>query len=85
MQLVSGLATGHGTPGVAFWAHAGGFVTGMILVVVLRPRGMALLQPSRSPVFATARPGAFASGGRAGRGSVPSAGRPYRRGRGLWD
>jgi membrane associated rhomboid family serine protease len=84
MQLASGLARGHGTPGVAFWAHVGGFLTGMILVTMLRPRGVALLQPARTTVFATARPGAFASGRKAGRGSVPSAGRPYRRPRSPW-
>ena len=84
MQLVSGLERGHGTPGVAFWAHIGGFITGMILVTALRPRGVALLQPPRSAVFATARPGAFASGRKAGRGSVPSAGRPYRDRRNPW-
>ncbi len=85
MQLVSGLERGHGTPGVAFWAHVGGFVTGMILVTILRPSGVALLQPPRSAVFATARPGAFTSGRRVSRGSVPSAGRPYRKLRSPWD
>ncbi len=85
MQLVSGLARGPGTPGVAFWAHVGGFVSGMILVTVLRPPGVGLLRPSHSAAFGTARPGAFASGRRAGRGSVPSAGRPYRRPRGPWE
>jgi membrane associated rhomboid family serine protease len=84
MQLVSGLARGHGTPGVAFWAHIGGFVAGMILVTILRPGGVALLQPPRSVVFAMARPGAFASGRRTGRGSVPAAGYSYRKPRGPW-
>jgi membrane associated rhomboid family serine protease len=84
MQLVSGVAREHGTPGVAFWAHVGGFVAGIILVTILRPRGVALLQPPRSPVFATARPSAFTSDRRAGRGSVPSAGRSYRRPGGPW-
>src|ERR1700745_904059 len=60
MQLVSGLARAPGTPGVAFWAHVGGFVGGVILVTLLRPRGLALLQPPRSRVFATAAPSAFA-------------------------
>ena len=84
MQLVSGLDSGPGTPGVAFWAHVGGFVTGLVLVIVLRPSGVTLLQPPRSTVFATARPGAFASGRTSGRGSVPAAGRPYRRPRSPW-
>jgi membrane associated rhomboid family serine protease len=85
MQLVSGLARGPGSPGVAFWAHVGGFVTGMILVTLLRPPGLALLRPPRSTVFATARPGAFADGRRASRGSVPSAGHSYRQPPGGWD
>ena len=85
MQLVSGLTQGHGNPGVAFWAHVGGFVTGIVLVVVLRPPGVALLQPPRSTGFASARPGAFAGARRAGGGSVPPAGRSYRRPPGPWD
>jgi len=70
---------------VAFWAHVGGFVTGMILVVVLRPRGAFLLQPQRSAVFATATPAPFVRNRPAGRASVPTAGRAYRRPRGPWD
>ena len=85
MQLASGLEQGRGNPGVAFWAHAGGFVTGMILFTVLRSRGTALFQPQRSTVFATAPPGAFARNRRISRGSVPSAGRRYRRSPGPWD
>ena len=85
MQLVSGLEQGRGSPGVAFWAHVGGFVTGMILVIVLRSHGTSLLQPSRSTVFATAPPGAFIRNRPAHRGSVPSAGRSYRRAPGPWD
>ncbi len=85
LQLVSGLARGPGSPGIAFWAHVGGFAAGMILVVVLRPPGLKLLQPPRSAVFATAPPGAFASGRRTSRGSVPAAGRAYQRPRNPWD
>jgi membrane associated rhomboid family serine protease len=78
VQLASGLARAPGTPGVAFWAHVGGFVTGVILVSLLRPSGVALVQPARTRVFASVPPGAF-TGRRTYRGSVPSAGRPYRR------
>ena len=85
MQIISGLQQAHGAPGVAFWAHVGGFVTGMILVVVLRPRGAFLLQPQRSAVFATATPAPFVRNRPAGRASVPTAGRAYRRPRGPWD
>jgi len=85
MQLLSGLARSPGTPGVAFWAHVGGFVGGIVLVTLLRPRGLAMLQPPRSRVFATAPPSAFAGRRAFHSGSVPSAGRPYRRKLGLWD
>jgi len=85
MQLLSGLERARGTPGVAFWAHIGGFVAGMILIIVLRPRGTLLLQPPRSTVFATAPPGAFARDRRVTPGSVPPAGPSYRRQSGPWD
>lgn len=85
MQLISGLEQARGRPGVAFWAHVGGFVAGMILVILLRRHGASLLQPQRSTVFATAPPAAFARARRASRGSVPSAGRPYRRAAGPWE
>jgi membrane associated rhomboid family serine protease len=85
MQLVSGLGQARGTPGVAFWAHVGGFVAGMILVTALRPHGTSLLQPSRSTVFATAPPGVFVRNRQVHPGSVPSAGRSYRRAPGPWD
>lgn len=85
MQLVSGLARAPGTPGVAFWAHVGGFVTGVGLVLLLRPGGVALLQPRRSRTFATIAPGPFTGRRTFHRGSVPSAGRAYRRPRSPWN
>jgi membrane associated rhomboid family serine protease len=84
IQLVSALARAPGTPGVAFWAHVGGFVCGLALIAVMRPRAVALLQPSRSRVFATARPSAFTGRTTFHRGSVPPAGRPYRLPRDPW-
>jgi len=84
-QLLSGLARAPGTPGVAFWAHVGGFVSGIILITLLRPRGLALLQPPRSRVFAAVPPRAFAGRRTFHHGSVPSVGRPYRHERGLSD
>jgi len=50
LQLVS--AAGSGEPGVAFWAHIGGFIAGMLLVLLLRPRQVPLFLPSRSQAFA---------------------------------
>lgn len=78
MELVSGLLRAPGTPGVAFWAHVGGFVCGAVLAVVLRPPGTSLLRPPRGPGFAAVPPGAFHGRRTFHRGSVPSAGRPYR-------
>jgi len=60
MQLMSGLARAPGDPGVAFWAHIGGFVSGIILVTLLRPRGLALMQPPRGRGFSAVPLGAFA-------------------------
>jgi membrane associated rhomboid family serine protease len=85
MQLFSGLDRMAGTPGVAFWAHVGGFVSGAILITLFRPRSLTLLQPPRSQAFTTVPPRAF-NGRRAFRGgSVPPVGPAYRRRPGLWD
>jgi membrane associated rhomboid family serine protease len=75
MQLFSAVTTGPGAPGVAFWAHAGGFVVGILLFLLMRPRRVTLLQPQRTPNWATAPPSALGDGRRAfHRGSVPDAG-----------
>ena len=66
-------------------AYVGGFVTGLSLVIVLRPGGVPLLQPPRSQVFATTRPRAFTYPKRFSGGSVPPAGRRFTRSRSPWD
>jgi membrane associated rhomboid family serine protease len=73
MQLLSGLAAGAHSPGVAFWAHVGGFVAGIVLLAVLRPNEARFLQPARSAPFQTASPRALI-GRRTFHGSVPEAG-----------
>ena len=85
MNLVSGLMAAPSKPGVAFWAHVGGFVSGLVLVMVLRPSGVAVLQPPRSQAFAVARPGAFPSYRGSRHGSVPQAGRRFIRSRSPWE
>jgi membrane associated rhomboid family serine protease len=55
LQLLSALSAESGEPGVAFWAHVGGFICGMLLAPFLRRRGVALLQPRRSAYFETRR------------------------------
>ncbi len=46
MQLLSGLAVlgVNLTGGVAFWAHVGGFVAGMVLILFFKKRGVRLFQ-----------------------------------------
>jgi membrane associated rhomboid family serine protease len=85
MNLVSGLMAAPAKPGVAFWAHVGGFVTGLVLVMALRPSGVPVLQPPRSQAFAVARPRALTGYRGPRRGSVPAAGRRFSRSRSPWE
>ena len=73
LQLLSALSVDPGEPGVAFWAHVGGFLAGMALVLVMRRRGVVLMAPRRTQAF-TVAPSRSARQ-RFGPGSVPSAGR----------
>jgi membrane associated rhomboid family serine protease len=46
LQLVSGtMAAGNPGGGVAFWAHVGGFVAGVVLSFVFRDRAMLARHP----------------------------------------
>jgi membrane associated rhomboid family serine protease len=81
MQLWSATTANAGEPGVAFWAHVGGFLAGIALVLLFRPRGIGLFQPARTRSFILAHPREARAS--FGRGSVPDAGQ--RRGRrGPW-
>ena len=82
-QLLSGLMS-KGGAGVAFWAHVGGFVAGVVLVLLMRPRDVGLLRPPRTVPFASATPRAFV-GRRTFHGSVPDSGASRFRRRGPWD
>jgi membrane associated rhomboid family serine protease len=84
MQLLSGVATGPGAPGVAFWAHIGGFVVGIVLFLALRPRRVRLLHAQRTPIWATVPPAALAGRQTFHRGSVPDAGRRHTGTPGPW-
>lgn len=79
MQVFSGLEAGRGEPGVAFWAHIGGFVAGVVLYLMLRPRRVMLLQPQKTPTFASAPPSALTGRRTFYSGSVPNTGRGWRR------
>jgi len=82
MQLLDAATANAGEPGVAFWAHVGGFIVGMGLVIILRRHGTAMFQASRTHSFRVAHLRDARQG--FGGGSVPAAGRkPWRR-RGPW-
>ena len=51
LQLVSGLATPVDQPGVAFWAHIGGFVAGLALVTFFKRRDVPMLERPRHRPF----------------------------------
>lgn len=51
MQFLSAAAMPTGEGGVAFWAHVGGFVAGMVLVFPFKRREVTLLQAPRSHAF----------------------------------
>jgi membrane associated rhomboid family serine protease len=51
MQLASAALGSASEPGVAFWAHVGGFVAGMALVPLFKQRTVSLLQPARYRPF----------------------------------
>lgn len=74
MQLFSGLSVGPGSPGVAFWAHVGGFGAGIVLYLVIRPRQILLNQPQRTTTWAHASPRLLNGRRTFYRGSVPEAG-----------
>ena len=56
LQLMGALTVDTSEPGVAVWAHVGGFITGMVLVPLFRRRGVGLFQASRSRPFSLAPP-----------------------------
>ncbi len=51
LQFANAAATPVDQPGVAFWAHVGGFIAGMVLIPLFKKRGVGLLQPPRSRAF----------------------------------
>ena len=55
MQFFSAFATPVGDGGVAFWAHVGGFVAGLVLVPFFKRRDVGLWQPPHSRAFAMER------------------------------
>jgi membrane associated rhomboid family serine protease len=56
MQVLGALSSSASEPGVAVWAHVGGFIAGMVLVVFFRRRGVRLNNPLRTASFSLAPP-----------------------------
>jgi membrane associated rhomboid family serine protease len=50
LQVLGALGS-QGEPGVAVWAHVGGFITGIALVTLLRPTHVPLFHPARTQAF----------------------------------
>ena len=80
-QLLSSAAADAGAPGVAFMAHVGGFVAGVVMVFFFRRRGVPVFEAAHSRPFAVERRPVRVASRR--RGSVPETGAP--RLRGPWD
>jgi membrane associated rhomboid family serine protease len=67
--------------GVAFWAHAGGFLAGIVLIPLFKDRDVPLFGGPYSAAFVLVRPRDMRRGG-----SVPEAGDlSWRRRRGPWE
>ena len=70
-QILSGVATPTSAEGgVAFWAHVGGFVAGVVLIPFFRRREVPLFEPAHSRAFSTIPAGEAMRR----RSSVPPAG-----------
>jgi membrane associated rhomboid family serine protease len=83
-QLLSGLISKAGGGGVAFWAHVGGFLAGIVLLLIMRPRDVMLWRPPRTARFIAAPPRRFV-GRHTFHGSVPDAGSARFRRRSPWE
>ena len=74
-QILSGVMTpASDGGGVAFWAHIGGFIAGVALIVPFKRRGVPVLEPAHTQAFLVMPASAMRR-----RGSVPEAGNRWRR------
>jgi membrane associated rhomboid family serine protease len=53
LQFLSSALAGNQVGGVAYWAHIGGFVAGMMLILPFRRKGFPLFAASRQPARAS--------------------------------
>ncbi len=51
IQFLSGLSSNADKGGVAFWAHVGGFIAGMVLMPIFKKRDVTLFQKGARRVF----------------------------------
>jgi len=51
LQLLNGLAASAGKPGVAFWAHIGGFIAGLAFISFFKRPEIPVLERPRSKAF----------------------------------
>jgi len=56
LQLMSALAAPLNEPGVATWAHVGGFIVGVVLTPFFRRPGVPMMPPARTTPFSLAPP-----------------------------
>jgi hypothetical protein len=62
LQFVSSALAGDQAGGVAYWAHIGGFVAGMVLILPFRKKGFPLFAGPRAAPAASRAPGHKAPG-----------------------
>lgn len=81
-QLISQADANPGEPGVAFLAHIGGFIAGVVLIFKMRKPGVPLFSKRASRAFAVETRRAVS---RRRGGSVPSSGSGRSGSKGPWD
>ncbi|MCE7998582.1 MAG: rhomboid family intramembrane serine protease [Rhodobiaceae bacterium] len=87
IQFVSAAYSSPEGGGVAFWAHVGGFIAGMVLLPLFKQRGVPYWQSPSAEVIDTRRkPGRWTRiGAGENRSDEVSSDAPIRRKRGPWD
>ena len=55
LQILNGLAVSANEPGVAFWAHIGGFIAGLVLVSFFKRPEVPMLEKPRHRPFQVER------------------------------
>src|SRR5438128_404943 len=69
----------------SMFLHVGGFASGVVLMLLMRPRRVMLWHAQKSPIFAATSPSALRGRRTFHGGSVPSAGQRYPRPPSPWN